>query len=53
MPEDKPVVNDTAIELLLAEDDHDEQIMRDPREDAERPADSLDSIILANLVTPY
>jgi len=53
MPESKPAVNETAIELLLAEDDHDELIMRDPREDAERPADSLDSIILANLVTPY
>jgi hypothetical protein len=50
---EKPPVNETDIELLLAEDEHDEQIMRDPREDAERPADSLDSIILANLVTPY
>jgi hypothetical protein len=49
-----PKMTETDLELLLADDeDHEEQILRDPREDAERPHDSLDSIILANLVTPY
>ena len=49
-----PKMTDTELELLLADDDdREELILRDPREDAERPEESLDSIILANLVSPY
>jgi hypothetical protein len=50
MPE--PKITDADLELLLAEADREEPILRDPREDAERPGESIDSQILAGLVSP-
>ena len=50
MPE--PKITDADLELLLAETDRDDPFLRDPREDAAQPRESLDSQILAGLVSP-
>ena len=44
---------DADLELLLAEADRDEPILRAPRDDASaEPRESMDSQILAGLVSP-
>ena len=50
MPE--PKITDADLELLLAEADRDDPFLRDPREDATQPRESIDSQILAGLVSP-
>ena len=50
MPE--PKITDADLELLLAETDRDDPFLRDPREDAAEPLESIDSQILAGLVSP-
>src|SRR5690349_19900834 len=50
--EPKITVSDADLELLLAEADREDPILRDPREDAAQPLDSIDSQILAGLVSP-
>jgi hypothetical protein len=50
MPE--PKFTDADLELLLAEADREDPILRDPREDAAEPLESIDSQILAGLVSP-
>ena len=52
MPEPKMTVTDADLELLLAEADREDPILRDPREDMGEPRESLDSQILAGLVSP-
>ena len=52
MPEPNLTVTDADLELLLAEADREDPILRDPREDAEQPRESIDSQILAGLVSP-
>ena len=50
MPEHK--ITDADLELLLAEADREDPILRDPRESATQPLESIDSQILAGLVSP-
>ena len=51
MPE--PKITDADLELLLAEADRDDPFLSAPRaEDTEEPRESLDSQILAGLVSP-
>jgi hypothetical protein len=52
MPEPKTTVSDADLELLLSEADREDPILRAPRENAEEPRESLDSQILAGLVSP-
>jgi hypothetical protein len=52
MSEPKITVSDADLELLLAESDREDPILRDPRGDARKPHESLDSQILAGLVSP-
>ncbi|HET6551692.1 MAG TPA: hypothetical protein VFG79_24705 [Solirubrobacter sp.] len=52
MPEPKPTINDADLDLLLAEKDRDEPILTRPRESDGEPRESLDSQILAGLVSP-
>ena len=54
MPETKTTaIADADLDLLLAEADRDDPILSRPREDAsEEPRESLDSQILAGLVSP-
>ncbi len=53
MPEPKPHFTDADLELLLRESDRDDPILSAPRsEDAGEPRESLDSQILAGLVSP-
>src|SRR3954447_6133135 len=51
-PMSEPKIPDADLELLLAEADRDDPILRDPREDAEQPRETIDSQILAGLVSP-
>jgi hypothetical protein len=50
MPE--PKITDADLELLLSEADREDPILRAPHEDGEEPRESLDSQILAGLVSP-
>ena len=53
MPEPKPIIADSDLELLLAEADRDDPILSPPRDDAAgEPREALDSQILAGLVSP-
>ena len=53
MPDPKPKFTDADLELLLAEADRDNPILSAPRtDDASEPRESLDSQILAGLVSP-
>jgi hypothetical protein len=52
MAEPKTTITDADLELLLAEGDRDEQILSAPRTDDGEPRESLDSQILAGLVSP-
>ena len=53
MSEPNPTaVTDADLELLLKEADRDDPILRIPREETEEPRESLDSQILAGLVSP-
>jgi hypothetical protein len=52
MPDFKTTVTDADLELLLAEGDREDPILRDPREDAAEPLEAIDSQILAGLVSP-
>jgi hypothetical protein len=52
MAEPKPTVTDADLELLLYEADREDPILRDPREDAQAPRETIDSQILAGLVSP-
>ena len=53
MSEPKPQFTDADLELLLREADRDDPILSAPRpETAEEPRESLDSLILAGLVSP-
>ena len=53
MPEPKPYFTDADLELLLRESDRDDPILSAPRrDDADEPRESLDSQILAGLVSP-
>ena len=52
MAEPKIEITDADLGLLLVEHDRDQPILSDPREDAEAPRESLDSQILAGLVSP-
>ena len=53
MTEPKPKVTDGDLELLRREADRDDPILSAPRpETAEEPRESLDSLILAGLVSP-
>ena len=53
MPDPKPTFTDGDLELLLREADRDDPILSAPRTDGEdEPRDSLDSQILAGLVSP-
>jgi hypothetical protein len=53
MTEPKPQFTDGDLELLLREADRDDPILSAPRgEDADEPRESLDSQILAGLVSP-
>jgi hypothetical protein len=52
MPEPKPTISDADLDLLLAEKDRDEPILTSPRERDGEPRESLDSQILAGLVSP-
>jgi hypothetical protein len=53
MPEPKMTVTDADLELLLAEADREDPILRDGRPaNTERPRESFDSLILAGLVSP-
>jgi hypothetical protein len=51
MPEPKKMT-DADLELLLAEADREDPFLREVRDDAEEPRESLDSQILAGLVSP-
>ena len=49
----EPKITDADLELLLAEDDREAPILSAPRsEDTDEPRESLDSQILAGLVSP-
>ena len=52
MPEPKTQITDADLELLLAEADRDDPILSLPREKPAEPRESLDSQILAGLVSP-
>ncbi len=53
MSEPKPQFTDADLELLLREADRDAPILSAPRPGtAEEPRESLDSLILAGLVSP-
>jgi hypothetical protein len=52
MAEPKPLFTDADLELLLREADRDDPILATPREDVDEPRESLDSQILAGLVSP-
>ena len=52
MPEPMPKITDADLDLLLAEADRDDPILSAPREDTGEPRESLDSQILAGLVSP-
>ena len=53
MPEPKPIIADSDLELLLAEADRDDPILSPPRHEANgEPREALDSQILAGLVSP-
>ena len=53
MAEPKPKFTDGDLELLLSEADRDDPILSAPRpESTEEPRESLDSLILAGLVSP-
>ena len=53
MTDPKPQFTDGDLELLLSEADRDDPILSAPRPDtAEEPRESLDSLILAGLVSP-
>jgi len=52
MPDPKPQFTDADLELLLREADRDDPILSAPRTDADEPRESLDSQILAGLVSP-
>jgi len=53
MPEPKVKISDADLELLLAEADRDHHILAVPREEKpEEPRESIDSQILAGLVSP-
>ena len=53
MPETTPTFSDADLELLLFESDREDPFLRAPREaDSETPRESLDSRILAGLVSP-
>ena len=51
MPEPKTQITDADLELLLAEADRDDPILSLPREERDEPRESLDSQILAGLVS--
>jgi hypothetical protein len=52
MPEPKTKISDAELDLLLAEADRDDPILSVPRENDDEPRESLDSQILAGLVSP-
>jgi hypothetical protein len=52
MREPKKTVSDADLELLLSEADREDPILRAPRAETEEPRESLDSQILAGLVSP-
>jgi hypothetical protein len=53
MCEPKPIsISDADLELLLAERDRDDPILTVPPEPTDEPRESLDSQILAGLVSP-
>jgi hypothetical protein len=52
MAEPKPQVTDADLELLLRETDRDDPILSAPRTEPDEPRESLDSQILAGLVSP-
>ena len=52
MPEPKTQISDADLDLVLAEADRDDPILSVPREGASEPRESLDSQILAGLVSP-
>ena len=53
MPDPKPSFTDGDLELLLREADRDDPILSSPRsDDGREPRESLDSQILAGLVSP-
>ena len=53
MPDPKPQFTDADLDLLLREADRDDPILSAPRsDDAGEPRESLDSQILAGLVSP-
>jgi len=53
MAEPQPHFTDADLELLLREADREDPILATPRsETAEEPRESLDSLILAGLVSP-
>ena len=52
MAEPKTNIADADLELLLAEADRDDPILSVPREPTDEPRESIDSQILAGLVSP-
>ena len=52
MSEPKINISDADLELLLVESDRDDPILAAPREPEGEPRESLDSQILAGLVSP-
>jgi hypothetical protein len=52
MPDPKPHFTDGDLELLLREADRDDPILSAPRTDEDEPRESIDSQILAGLVSP-
>lgn len=52
MAERKPLFTDADLELLLREADRDDPILTAPRGEGGEPRESLDSQILAGLVSP-
>ena len=52
MAEEHPQFTDADLELLLRETDRDNPILSAPRTEVTEPRDSLDSQILAGLVSP-
>jgi hypothetical protein len=52
VPEKTTSLSDSDLDLLLAEADRDDPILSAPREEPEEPRESLDSQILAGLVSP-
>ncbi len=52
MPKITPTITDSDLDLLLAESDRDDPILSLPRTADREPRESLDSQILAGLVSP-